>query len=94
MCRQALKEHLPAHLRRWVNRARWYNAHPKSVLLEPGEQTSKTKKELFIERLLPPEAREEIARYIDLDDFWQAATGRVPAEEVPGLFKVRQLEMW
>lgn len=94
LCRQALKKHLPPHLHRWVNRARWCNAHPKTVLLEPGEQTSKTKMELFVERLLPPDARDEIARYIDLRDFWRAATGRVPAEEVPGLFKVRQLEMW
>ncbi len=94
LSRRALKKYLPPHLHRWVNKARWYNTRPKSVLLEPGEQTSKTKKELFIERLLTPEVREEIARYIDPNDFWRAATGRVPAEEVPDLFKVRQLEMW
>ncbi len=93
LCRQALKKYLPSRLHRWVNRARWYNARPKSVFLEPGEQTTKTKKEIFVERL-PPDAREEIARYIALDDFWRAATGRVRAEEVPGLFRVRQMELW
>lgn len=88
--RDILKAALPTKLRRLVSLARKYNRLRKEFMLEYKEHSAKTKAELFVERILTDEERAGLANLIDPLDFWRAATGRVPPDQVGGLI-TRQL---
>jgi len=83
--RDELKRLLPQKLRPLVSLARKANARKKHVFLKVGETTKLTKRELFFARWLDAATRAELAIYIEAEDFWRCATGRVHPSEVAGL---------
>lgn len=92
--REQLRQLLPKGLRPLVSRARTFNRLGKRVLLGEGEVATQSKCDLFLERRLSSQERSELSWFIELADFWNAATGRVAAARVEDLFKrPRQLPL-
>jgi hypothetical protein len=61
--------------------------------LQPDSYRKRTKAQLWIELVLLAEVP-EIVGWIDPEDFWRAATGRVKPNEVEGLMRRRQPELF
>lgn len=89
--RDTLKALLPKRLRRLVTLARRTYRQRKELMLAMGEQTTKTKCDLFFERRVNDADRRELAQYFDLPFFWQAATGAVPHTVIAAHLKLPAL---
>lgn len=98
--RMKLREVPPRKLGPAITMARRIEGRPKTWFLprQPGVNNrdpktwpdwyrSRTKGQLFIEQSLTEEQRLLILKYMTLENFWRAATGRVHPEEVINLVR-------
>ena len=102
--RLRLKQLLPRVVHPWISKARSANAHPKRLLVpasdpsKPGKLPDayrrRTKGEIWVEEHLPEQIRRTVAAYMDPDDFWRCATGRVHPDKVEGLVRKHVHHFW